>query len=156
MDIQTVEATAQPMVYVSRDTTMAPGAIAKTVGEAFGTLGAILGMKGILPAGPPLAVYRMGDAGKVSVDIGFPVAKDALPKSNGVVKAGDTPGGRAVAATHHGPYDTIQGTCAAMSAYMEKNGLPMPSLSWEVYLSDPRTTAPQDMVTQVYFPIVAV
>jgi effector-binding domain-containing protein len=154
MQIRTVDADPQPMVYVSRTATMDPGAIARVMGEAFAALGAFIGKNRIAPAGPPVAVYRMAEDGNVAIDVGFPVGKPALAKAAGEVKAGATPAGRAVKAVHHGPYDELHATYAEIGRYMNNAHLPMPKVSWEVYLTDPQTTPPGNLVTEVYFPLV--
>jgi AraC family transcriptional regulator len=141
------------MVYVSRSATLKSGEIAKTMGAAFEVLGKFLHTNRVAPAGPPIAVFRTGDNQNVAVDVGFPVLQPPSSMSSGDVKFGSTPAGRALKAVHHGPYETINQTYQEIAAHIRQNHLPMPSTSWEVYRNDPQTTPPQDLVTEVYFPM---
>jgi effector-binding domain-containing protein len=151
MQFDTVTTTAQPMLHVSRSSTMAD--MAKTMGGAFGEVGAFLGQHGIVPLGPPVCVYRKWENDSVSYDIGFPVARADLAKATGNVKAGETPSARALKGVHKGPYDALRQTYAAMEGYMRDKNIPMPSFSWEVYLSDPDRTPATDLLTEIYMPL---
>ena len=44
-------------------------------------------------------------------------------------------------------------TYGEIMAHMKKAALPMPPMSWEVYLGDPETTPPGDLVTEIYLPV---
>ena len=110
MNVETVETKSQPILFLSRSSSMDPSDIGRTVGEAFGTLGAFIGKNGIAPAGPPVCIYRSWDKGKMGFDVGFPVSKAALAKAAGEVKAGETPSGKALKAIHHGPYAKLRDT----------------------------------------------
>lgn len=120
MKLEVVTVKGQPMLFVTRKTPMA--AIGQAMGEAFETLGAFIGRNGIAPAGPPITVYRDHAAGNVTMDVGFPVAKAALAKAAGEVKAGTTPSGKAFKAVHRGPYDRLRDTYGTMEA---KEGRPV-------------------------------
>jgi effector-binding domain-containing protein len=89
------------------------------------------------------------------VDVGFPVASAQLPKGTTDVKAGQTPTGPALKALHRGPYATLRHTYDSIGEHLKRIGAPMPAVSWEVYLNDPQTTAPDDLLTEVFFPIAA-
>ena len=139
MNVETVETKSQPILFLSRSSSMDPSDIGRTMGEAFGTLGAFVGKNGIAPAGPPVCIYRSWDKGKMGFDVGFPVSKGALAKAAGEVKAGETPSGKALKAIHRGAYAKLRDTYGEVEAHMKKSGIPMPSLSWEVYVGDPQT-----------------
>jgi effector-binding domain-containing protein len=155
MNIETVDTKAQPVLYVTRSSSMAPEEISGVMGEAFGDMGAFVGRAGIAPAGPPLAIYRDWDekTGTMTIDVAFPVAPGDVAKAAGEVKAGNSPSGKALKALHRGPYDTLRDTYGEIMAHMKKAALPMPPMSWEVYLSDPEATAPADLVTEIYMPV---
>ena len=155
MLIETVEAETRPMLYITRATGMDPQEIAVTMADAFNAMGAFLGQSGVRPVGPPLAVYRDWDrkTGRMKIDVGFPVIPSDTIKASGEVHAGQTPSGKALKAVHHGPYPKLRETYAAIEAHMEKAGLPMPPLAWEIYLSDPDTTPAEQLLTEVYMAV---
>ena len=65
--------------------------------------------------------------------------------------------GLCVQCLHVGPYDTEPETVACMHAYMEKQGFALDitehRLHHEIYLSDPRKTAPDKLKTVIRHPI---
>jgi len=154
MLIETVEAETRPMLYVSRSTSMNPQDVAATMGEAFGAIGAFIDKSGVIPAGPPLAFYHDWDegTGRMTVDVGFPVAPRDTTKATGDVHAGQTPSGKALKTVHHGPYPKLSETYGKIEAHMKKIGLPVPSAAWEVYVSEPGTPE-DDLLTEIYMPV---
>ncbi len=149
MQTETVEARAQPMLYVRKTTAMAPEAIAPTMAQAFQKLGAFVGAHGIAVTGPPIAVYRDYDRGRVTMDVGVPVAAAALGQATGDIKAGATPSGKAMKIVHRGPYETLFETYAEI----ESAGINRSPFSWEVYPTDPSTTPADQLITEIFMPL---
>lgn len=152
MQITTIEVEPQPMLHVTRSAGMAPGEIAGVTGQAFGLPGAFFGRTGVTPAGPPLAVYRDWDGSTMTIDVGFPVAAADTGRAEGEIRSGPTPSGRAVTALYQGPYEGLRKACDELEAHMEAAGLPMPPISWKVYLNDPGAVEPEKLMTQIYIP----
>ena len=150
MTPETVTATSQPMLFISRSSSMDQADISRTMTEAFQKVGAFIGGSGIMPAGPPLCIYRHWGAGTLDFDVGFPVAEQDLAKASGEFKAGATPTGKAMKFTHRGPYGTLRETYAAITAHLNEKGLPWPALTWEVYVSDPAKMPEKNLVTDIY------
>ena len=65
----------------------------------------------------------------------------------------DLPGGRAVVATHIGPYDQLQASWDAIGAWMKERGLEQRAAPWEQYISDCETTPPEKLETRIIWPI---
>ncbi|MDZ4700466.1 MAG: GyrI-like domain-containing protein, partial [Rhodothermales bacterium] len=72
----------------------------------------------------------------------------------------ELPGGRWLRFTHRGPYADLRTTYEGISSWMAGAGLLesegawvryMPL--WEEYLNGPETTAPEDLITQIYIPL---
>lgn len=57
--------------------------------------------------------------------------------------------GRAVQVLHTGPYDTVDETYRALGRYAEEHGMRCVGPGHEIYLSDPRRTAPERLKTIV-------
>ncbi|MDP3801668.1 GyrI-like domain-containing protein [Brevundimonas sp.] len=153
MHIETVEWEPQPMLHVTRSSGMIPGEISEVMGEAFETLGAFFARAGVAPAGPPLAVYRNRDGANMKIDIGFPVTASDAARAEGDVKSALTPSGRALTTVYSGPYEGLKTAYGELEDHLRTAGLPMPSLSWEVYLDDPFTTPPEDLKTRICMPV---
>jgi effector-binding domain-containing protein len=153
MPFETVEVQSRPMLYVTRSAGMQPEEISAVMGEAFGAIGAFIGRSGVVPAGPPIAVYRDWDGGKMAIDVGFPVGEADAARAAGEVRSGRTPSGKALKAVHRGPYRTLRDTYGEMEAEMKKSGIAMPQVAWEVYVSDPDKTPEGDLLTEIYMPV---
>jgi effector-binding domain-containing protein len=153
MEIETVDTVAQPILFVSRTSSMSPVDISRTMGAAFDALGAFIGRTGIAPVGPPVAIYRSFDGGTLAFDVGVPVAAADRVKAAGEVTAGETPALRAWKTVHKGPYARLRETYGALEAAMGRAGLPRPEIAWEVYLNDPDSTPEDDLLTEVYMPV---
>lgn len=153
MQIETLETTAHPMIYVTRQSSMDPDEIGKALGEAFAVLGAFLGESGVRPVSPPISVYRDWQDGKMSIDVGMPVAAADTAKVTGEVKAGETPACRAIRAVHKGPYERLRDTYGELETEMSKAGMKQPDFAWEVYITDPDSTAADELLTEIYMPI---
>jgi len=64
-------------------------------------------------------------------------------------------GGEYAVATHFGPYDTLGETYARlMGQWLPRSGREMRSTPcFEVYLNDPNSTAPEDLLTDIHVPL---
>lgn len=153
MQIETVQTQALPWIYLSYQTSMDSTEIGRVMGEAFQKLGQFVGQNQIAVAGPALSVYRDYTDTGMTVDIGFPIPAAALGKASGEIKAGQTPSGKVLKAVHRGPYDKLRETYDALGKHMKAADIPMPAISWEVYLSDPNTTADADLITEIFMPV---
>jgi len=131
------------------------------MGDAFAALDAYTRRHGLQCCGPPRAIYTAWGEPGVDVTVAVPIAEPATePGPDGDVHAAMIAQRRALRFTHHGPYDALPRTCDAITEWLQANGrmrspddwtkfMPM----WEEYLTDPATTPPSDMVTNVYLPV---
>ena len=85
------------------------------------------------------------------VAIGFSVASALVGSSR--IQAGKIPGGKVAVEMHIGPYDKIEEAYNRLSAFVNENGLEMDIYSYEFYLNDPCETPPEELKTEIYFPI---
>ncbi len=53
----------------------------------------------------------------------------------------------------NGPYSELPGAYARIVAWVEKEGYEITSSPFDVYLTNPADTAPEDHVTEIYFPV---
>ena len=52
-----------------------------------------------------------------------------------------------------GPYDQVGEAYAALDAWVAENGRQVIGPPREVYLNDPQTTAPEELLTEVVWPL---
>ncbi|HET9732195.1 MAG TPA: GyrI-like domain-containing protein [Acidimicrobiales bacterium] len=107
---------------------------------------------GVDIVGPPFGFYPEMPTETVVVEAGFPVS--ARPEPHGSAHRLVLPGGRAVRATHVGPYEAMARSYGELRAWMAQQHLEPAVGMWECYLSDPETeTDPATWRTQIVWPI---
>jgi len=129
------------------------------ISEAFSKLYGWIAEKGYVPAGPPLGVYfnapgQVPDS-ELLWEVRSPIVGDihlSRPDERGVgVKRLKS---TQVAATmHKGPFDELGKTYEALAAWIIENGYEIAGPAEEVYLSDPQKTRPEELLTEVRFPV---
>ena len=129
------------------------------ISEAFGKLYSWMGEKGLMPAGPPLGLYfnvpgQVPDE-ELLWELRSPIAGD-------VATSGPDEQGRGVkrleaiqvaATMHQGPFEEVGRTYGALAGWIMENGYEILGPTEEVYLSDPNETPPEQLVTEVRFPV---
>jgi AraC family transcriptional regulator len=130
------------------------------ISETFGKLYGWIGEKGYVPAGPPVGVY-FNAPGQVPDDellweLRSPLAGDVAPSGPDERGLGTkrVEGGTEVATTmHKGPYDQVGATYGALAGWIAENGYEIVDPPEEVYVSDPGKTAPEELLTEIRFPV---
>ena len=143
------EQTSQPTLAVRTRTSVAK--LPEVMGQTYGTIAQYLGSLGEQPAGPPFAAYHNMDMSNLDVEIGFPVTTAA--EGSGRVKAGKLPGGKAAVILHVGPYEKIEEAYNRLTAFVKEKELEPESFCYEFYLNDPAETPPEELKTEIYFPV---
>ena len=121
------------------------------MGQVFGAIMQYLGEAGQFPTGAPYAAYYNTDMQDLDVEIGFPVAP-ALP-GKGDIRPGQIRAGKAASCVHVGPYEQFERTYGALIAYIADQGLEATGVSYEFYLNDPGDVPPEQLQTQIVFPL---
>ena len=123
------------------------------MGKAYGEIAMLLGKQRTGPAGLPFAIYHNMDMNDLDVEIGFPVVQPI--RAEGRMKPGALPSGRTAVAVHKGPYDKSEPTYNALMAFIQQSKAEARGLCYEVYLNEPDTTKPEDLLTEINFPLKA-
>jgi effector-binding domain-containing protein len=123
----------------------------RVLGQAYGSIAQYLGELGEQPAGPPFVAYHNQDMQDLDIEIGFSVARQ-LP-GRGDIQAGEIPGGKVATCLHIGPYSEIGPAYTALSQWMEEQGYEPTGVAYESYLNDPEQTPPEELRTQIAFPL---
>ena len=79
--------------------------------------------------------------------------KGKATSAHEIIKTEALDEGEAVQCLHVGPYDFMGGAISAMGAFAESNGLELAGKHHDVYLSDPRRTAPDKLKTVLRRPV---
>ena len=144
-----VDRPAQPTLSVRGRTNAAD--LPALMGQVFGAVMQYLGEAGQYPTGAPHAAYYNMDMQDLDVEIGFPVAM-ALP-AKGDIQPGEIPAGKAASCLHVGSYQEFKRTYDALAAFIAEQGAEATGVAYEVYLSDPGEVAPEELQTQIFFPL---
>lgn len=91
------------------------------------------------------------DMQNLDVEIGFPVSKKLPGKDD--IQAGEIPGGKAATCLYVGPYGEIEPAYNALLEWVKDNGYEASGVAYEMYLNDPQQSPPQELQTQVVFPL---
>lgn len=135
----------------ARTTTSVQG-LQQFLGEAYGAVMQYLAELGEQPVGAPFAAYYNMDMEKLEVEAGFPVSR-AVP-ARGTVEPGEMPAGNYASCVYTGPYHEIgPGAYEALSRFVAESGYEATGVAYEVYLNDPSETPPEQLQTQVLFPL---
>lgn len=100
------------------------------------------------------AAMKADCEGTAVIDVAFPIAKAV--KGSDVVKCYELPGGRMARIVHEGPYDACGPAYSALFEWLAKKGLRVTGFPREVSLNDPRTAKPEDLLTEIYAPVVKI
>jgi effector-binding domain-containing protein len=122
-----------------------------TLGGAFKTVFDTITENGELPFGAPFVVYYNMDMDDLDIEAGYPVARP-LPAKD-FVKASEIPAGRYGSTTFTGPYQELSGAYQALTQWMQVNKYEPTGIVYEMYLNDPGAVLPQDLQTQILFPL---
>lgn len=124
----------------------------KSLFDSFDAIAAELAKAGVKPAGRPLAVFVSTDENGFSFDAMAPVA--AVPadasKIGGGVRFGDSPSGKAIRFTHKAPYEEIDTTYEAITAYLDSRNIAAQDAFIEEYVTDPKDPSDGSLQINIY------
>jgi effector-binding domain-containing protein len=127
--------------------------IGNDIGAGFGSLTQALGREGVTPSGPPLIVYHevIDEETEGDIEICVPVP-DAI-SGDSAVYGRELEGGTMATTLHRGPYEEIAPAYHTVAGWISDHGHEVAGPPREVYLNDPRTVPPAELLTRVEFPI---
>ncbi|MFC4071755.1 MerR family transcriptional regulator [Actinoplanes subglobosus] len=123
-----------------------------TIGEAvrqgFGTIIGSIGTAGASPAGAPFLIYHdvLEEGAEGDVEI-------CIPVTGGMAGSREVPGGTVASIVHRGPYAEIAPAYHVVTGWIEENGSTPSGPPREIYLNDPQSVTPDELLTEVQFPI---
>jgi AraC family transcriptional regulator len=111
-------------------------------------------------AGPPIfvchetpkEVVRVNLQHNADVEVAIPVTSQI--EGNSEIACYELPGGLMAKITHQGPYERSAATYKKLFAWIAENHKKVAGPMREVYLNDPRKVPPEDLLTEIYAPVV--
>lgn len=151
-DVQIKELPAQLTLQVRKTVTMET--IPTGVGEAFEAVMAQAEAGGHSYAGPPFITYPEECVDAFPLVLSMPVVPGgAAPDPASGVALQEVPGCTAACVMHVGPYDGVGGAYGALQGWMAANSKTPAGAPREIYLNDPDSVAPEELLTEVAWPI---
>ena len=152
LTVQALDVEALDILYISNGANQGPGDIADVLDAAYQEISAFITENELEVNGGRMAITRAWDEQGYRLDAAIPVVMKPV-ELTGNVRVGKSPSGPSVRVVHQGPYERMTPSYAKLAAYMAAHGLREGSVSWETYVSDPLQTAPDDLITHIYFQI---
>ena len=139
----------QPALSIRRRTSVQD--MPQVLGAAYGAIAQYLQELGEQPAGPPFTAYYNMDMQDLDVEIGFPVSGKFPGKDD--IAASEIPSGKVATCLYVGPYNEMEPAYKALLQWIEDNGYEATGVAYEMYLNDPGQVPPQELKTQIVFPL---
>jgi len=150
LESQTVELAARPALALKGEAPL-DGA-QKSIADALGKLNAVAGKAGVKPSGKPIAVFSETSDKTIRFEAMLPLetAPEAKGKLEGGVEVGATPAGKALKFEHRGPYEDIESTYEAITAFLDEKGLDTKDRFIEEYISDLADSEDEEGEVDIY------
>lgn len=101
--------------------------------------------------GAPFVIYYDMNMDNLDIEIGF-LTQTALPGVEGI-QSTVIPEGEIVTCTYTGPYPEMMDAYQALTEFASENNLQPSGVTCEIYLNDPACTPPEQLQTQIVFPL---
>ena len=150
-EVEIIEETAQLVAATKVHTNLRD--IGNDIGAGFGSLMQAMGREGVTPSGPPLIVYHdvIDEETDGDLEICVPVAGPISGDSE--VYGRELEAATVATALHRGPYQEIAAAYHTITGWISEHGHEMAGPPREIYLNDPQTVPPEELLTRVEFPI---
>lgn len=102
----------------------------------------------LTPVGPPMSIHHGEEFDPQNYDV-----EVAVPIKEVVTGTRDLPSYLCAHSTLKGPYTQLTAVYTKLQKWAEENGYILAAAPFEIYLTDPNTTAPDDNVTELYLPV---
>ncbi len=126
--------------------------IGDDIATGFGRVMQTLGAEGIEPTGSPFIVYHDVIDADADGDIELCIPVSRAVAGDGV-SGREVPGGTVAATVHRGSYEEVGAAHDALVAWIAAHGHAAVGPPREIYLNDPATVAPADVLTRVEIPV---
>ncbi|MED4402262.1 MerR family transcriptional regulator [Metabacillus fastidiosus] len=147
IEVQLVETETMNILYTRQ--MMSSDDYALGYGKYFSRLYEKIATEKLTLLGMPITIYHSPEYNPTGNDTEF-----AIPIEETVKGTRDLPGGLCAKSVLKGPYSELTSVYAKLMEWIEKEGYELVKSPYEVYVTDPNQAAvPEDIVTEVYFPV---
>lgn len=147
IEVQLVE--TKPMNILSIRQMMSSADYAAGYGKYFSSLYEKIATEKLTLIGKPMTIYHSPEYNPVGNDTEF-----AIPIEETVKGTRELPGILCAKSVLKGPYPELTSVYANLMEWTKKEGYELIDSPYEVYITDPnQVTDPEDIVTEVYFPV---
>ncbi|WP_159731302.1 GyrI-like domain-containing protein [Methylosinus sp. Ce-a6] len=124
----------------------------KTLSDAIANLRAAASNAGLTADGRPLVAFTETDDNGFHFEAMLPLVKapDGKTKLEHGVEIGASPAGKALKFQHRGPYEEIDSTYEAITAFLDEKGLDTKNLFVEEYLTDLKSSDDDALQVDIY------
>ena len=112
-----------------------------------------LAQQGVEIAGAPYLAYSNSSADFTQFDVELGIPVSAAIAVSGELFMSKNCEGKAVTATHKGPYKDVEAAYVELMGYMAENKLESTGVYYDYYINSPADTPESELLTQVVFPI---
>jgi effector-binding domain-containing protein len=124
----------------------------KTLAATFARMAADAEKAGVKVAGRPVAIFVETDDTAFRYEAYLPI--DRIPEGRDLMGAetrfGQTPAGRALRFSHKGPYDDVDSTYEAITAYLDAKGITVRDAFIEEYVGELKDSAEANFEVNIY------
>ena len=147
IEVQLVETPTINILYKRQ--MMSSHDYASGYGEHVSRLYEKIAIKKLTLLGTPITIYHSPEYNPVGND-----TEIAIPIKEIVKGTRDLPGGLCASSVLKGPYSELTSIYAKLTEWIKHEGYALVRSPYEVYITDPnQAVIPEDIVTEVYFPI---
>ncbi len=151
-DIEVIEVTARPILYVTATSSQELDAISKAYADAYGMILPLMNAAELVPAGPVLGIDNYWDERGYGFDAAIPVERTDI-ELQAPVQAGQTYAGRAVRVRYVGAYAGLGEAQNQGEAYIAVHKLKAHDRVYTEFVSDPGETPEDQLISVVYLPV---
>jgi effector-binding domain-containing protein len=151
MEYEVSERELEPVLALVHRTPVTMETIADGIGGAFGVLMQHAASHDVAWAGAPFVLYPSACDGEFEVAVCMPVVPGATGGTEATVE--EIPGGLCASTVHKGSYGKVGKAYVALQKWMTDNGRAPADMVREVYLNDPATVPPEDLLTEIDWPV---
>jgi effector-binding domain-containing protein len=148
--VQTVEVPARPVALMRGNATWDDGF--KSITGALAQIKSEMTKAGLTASGHPFTVFVETDDAGFRYEAMIPLDKAPEGKSGLTkdIQIGASPSGKAMKFQHRGPYDDIDATYEAITAYLDEKNIEAQNLFIEEYLTDPKAADDASLEVDIY------
>jgi effector-binding domain-containing protein len=153
-DVTTKQVPDQRVASLSMATSLAT--IGEDIAAGFATLMGAVTRAANQPAGAPFLIFHdvIDEQTNGDVEICIPIGA-GTGATHDEVDVKVVPGGTVAATTHRGPYDEISPAYHTVTGWIQDHGHQIAGPPREIYLNDPQLSIPDDLLTEIQFPLNA-